>query len=72
MAMPMVDVWKVRMRMCQRFMPMQMAMLGVGSSRSIVIVIVIVIVLMMLVVNMFMIVPQLFVDMLMLMTLSQM
>jgi hypothetical protein len=64
MAVPMVSVWKVRMRMCQRLMPVQMVMLGAGCDRNIVIVLV------MLFVDMFMIVHHLSMGMLMLMTLS--
>jgi len=61
-----VRVRKVLMRVCLRLVQVQMAMLAAGNHRGIVLVLVV------LVMDMFMIVPHLFVGMFVLMTLGQM
>ena len=66
MIVPVVGVWKVQMRVHQRCVLVQMAMFGARYHCNIVLMLVV------FVMEVFMIMPHLRVDMLVLMTLSQM
>jgi len=66
MIVPVVRIRKMRVRMIQWFVPVQMAMFGAGCDGCIVVVLVV------FVVHMFMVVPHQSVGMLMLMMLGQM
>jgi uncharacterized membrane protein len=66
MVVPVVRVRKVPMGVCLRLVQVQMAMFGAGNHRSIVLMLVVS------VMDVFMIVPQLFEGMFVLMTLGQM
>ena len=66
MFMPVMNVWKMQMRVYQWVVPVQVAMHGTRRYRSIMLVLVVV------VMNVFMIMRHLFVGMLVLMALGQM
>ena len=66
MTVPMVRIGKVRMDVCQRAVPVQMMVLGAGRYRSFVLVLVV------FVMDMFVIVPAVYVIMFVFMTLGQM